>query len=139
MDLGACNSGGNYSSISFLNSTISNTTYPTLETLRDYQNGVTYQFGIHGNNSTGCTFSNLSLTNGQPGFCIHGGNVSIVGGGGNVSARAIDATVDKDGNIVILGTQPPSIDDDLMIGNLTIPASDDQYQAFYIGAQYHLQ
>ena len=103
-----------------------------MKTLFDDNRGVAYEFGIQGNNFTGCSSSSLSFITGQPGFCLHGGNVSVAGGGGNVSARAIDATVDKDGNIIILGTQPSSAENDLVIGNVTVPASDDQHQAFYL-------
>ena len=127
-----CGGSGNYSSISHRNSTLSGTTFPTLKTLFDDNQGVAYEFGIQGNNFTGCSSSSLSFITGQPGFCLHGGNVSVAGGGGNVSARAIDATVDKDGNIIILGTQPSSTENDLVIGNVTVPASDDQHQAFYL-------
>jgi hypothetical protein len=121
----------------YVNSSLVTSQAPVLSLAYDHNSGILYQFGMQTNTSSGCPASNLPNATSQPGFCIHGGNTSVIGGGGNTSARAVSATADNNGHIIVLGIQPLSTEENLSIGNLTIPASQNSFQGMYL-ARYNL-
>ena len=132
-----CSQTSNLTDMVYVNSTLVTSQAPVLSLAYDHNSGILYQFGMQTNTSSGCPASNLPNATSQPGFCIHGGNTSVIGGGGNTSARAVSATADNNGNIIVLGIQPLSTEENLSIGNLTIPASENSFQGMYL-ARYNL-
>ena len=132
-----CSQTSNITDMVYVNSTLVTSQAPVLSLAYDHNSGILYQFGMQTNTSSGCPTSNLPNATSQPGFCIHGGNTSVIGGGGNTSARAVSATSDNNGNIIVLGIQPSSTEENLSIGNLTIPASGNSFQGMYL-VRYNL-